>query len=413
MAIRNWGEFPLDVAIEIADKIEFFEDVEAFAGVCTCWRRAAKLAERSSSSRQKPWLMLAEPPRTSYRRFYSLYNSKVRQVDLAAPSTTRHRTALGSSSLLFPPKEYKKESVWRYFSSCGWLICVTQIGLDIILMHPLSGQKIQTPALPVTILQTKVNLKWHDRLYLHIFHKFALSESPSTTRDYTMAMIISSTLAFWGSGNDNWWTTPNESYQTEFKDVIFYKGEFYAIRFAGDIRHVQVVACGNTSPCTPRLVVELGCYEDSYSDKFYLVESVGMLLLVSRKVAKSFNKHEQEYAYKTASFKVWEVNVIDGILTQVNSLGNRALFVGFTSSFSVESSFGKFWNKYYDMADCIYYTDDLLELYYLSEGGHDIGVYNLISGKNTTDHYQGFSRFSVVTPPLWVETPRLFTASTV
>ncbi|XP_021762969.1 uncharacterized protein LOC110727698 [Chenopodium quinoa] len=422
MAIPKW-ELPLDVLIIIAEKLRYYEDVEAFAGVCTSWRRAAKLSKRSSSTTQTPWLMLAQPPYTAKRLFYSLYNGKIRRVDLPTPPTPPPYSILYNQYLLrqlYPPKECKKirKSDWRYFSSRGWLICVTQIGLNISLMHPLSGEIVQTPIIRGNILRS-MDLLWHDRKYLHMFYKFALSESPSVTQDYTVAMVITNTLAFWHSSDCKWTavnTVDSRHYLGAYRDVTFYNKELYAVVHpdvcdSKHISHVQVMACGKTCPWTPRLVSELRTAKNGYAKKFYLVESDGMLLLVCRYTNVVFDSKQIRYTYKTKYFDVWKVNVMNGLLTKVNDLGNRALFVGFNSSFCrvIEQSpvSNLFRNKLpYCEGNCIYFTDDWLEYYYLNEGGHDIGVYSL-STKHIFYCYEGHLRFSVSTPSLWVETPEV------
>ena len=67
-----------------------------------------------------------------------------------------------------------------------------------------------------------------------------------------------------------------------------------------------------------------------YFERFYLVESAGSLLVVSRE-GKSC-----DHDYGTTGFRVFELDEEDGMWERVNSLGNRALFLGHNSSFSVQ-----------------------------------------------------------------------------
>ncbi|XP_074276081.1 putative F-box protein At5g55150 [Silene latifolia] len=178
--MANWSELiPLDIWKKIAESIQFHEDFNVFGRVCSDWRKAMKIANRSKSSIQTPWLLLAEPPCTSTRRFYSLYNHK-------------DEDGLGD---------------WRYYSSRGWLISVTQLGLNITLVNPITKQVVQPPPFPDHIFGSRTrSWQWQPNSYLFMYDKFVLSEDPSTTKDYVLAMKFSASvdLAFWKSGDKQW-----------------------------------------------------------------------------------------------------------------------------------------------------------------------------------------------------------------
>ncbi|KAK9733862.1 hypothetical protein RND81_04G097500 [Saponaria officinalis] len=323
--MAKWSELPLDIWTTIAESIHYYEDFTTFGKVCSVWRTAMKFVKRKRSSTHIALLLLAEPPCTSKRRFYSLYNQQVLPVELPKPSTTRGQAEeeddeMQCLSLLFPPdKDEDGVGDWRYFSSRGWLICVTQIGLNITLINPISKQVIQPPAFPNDVMGCKTDMwPWYPDSYIFMFSKFVLSENPSTSNHYILAMIFPCgvDLAFWKSG-DNEWTMLKTRY-CQFLDITFYRGEFYAVE-----QLAKIIALGNSSPpATPRL-----------------------LLFVFREL-------EDRDTLELRCFKVWEINVDTGEVKTVTSLGNRALFLGHNSSFSVEAC------PPVSRPNCIYYTDN-------------------------------------------------------
>ncbi|KAK9733865.1 hypothetical protein RND81_04G097800 [Saponaria officinalis] len=397
--MAKWSKLPLDIWTTIAESIHYYEDFTTFGKVCSVWRTAMKLAKRKKSSTHIPLLLLAEPPCTSTRRLYSLYNQQVLPVELPKPSTTRGQAEeeddeMQCLSLLFPPdKDEDGVGDWRYFSSRGWLICVTQIGLNITLINPISKQVIQPPAFPDHITGSKTSSwPWNPDSYLYMFTKFVLSENPSTSNHYILAMIFPCTvdLAFWKSG-DNQWTMLKKDY-SHFLDITFYRGEFYAVE-----QYARIVALGNSSPpATPRLVANL-MFPYTFCNSSYLVESAGKLLFVLREL-----EDQDEDTLELRCFKVWEIDVDTGEVKTVTSLGNRALFLGHNSSFSVEAC------PPVSRPNCIYYTDNYDHNHLLfpeTITRCDMGVYDLSLGRKIGEFYQGPSRLSSSTLPLWVETP--------
>ncbi|XP_074315163.1 putative F-box protein At5g55150 [Silene latifolia] len=396
--MANWSELiPLDIWKKIAESIQFHEDFNVFGKVCSDWRKAMKIANRSKSSIQTPWLLLAEPPCTSTRRFYSLYNRKVLPVELPKPSTTPGQaeddTDNMTLSLLFPPdKDEDGLGDWRYYSSRGWLISVTQLGLNITLVNPITKQVVQPPPFPDHIFGSRTrSWQWQPNSYLFMYDKFVLSEDPSTTKDYVLAMKFPASvdLAFWKSG-DKQWNMLNTHY-CHFSDITFHKGEFYAVEQFG-----KIIAVGNSSPpATPRLVANL-MFQCTSPHLSYLVESAGTLLLIFRELEDLENK-----TLELKCFKVWEINVDTGEAKETTSLGNRAVFLGHNSSFSVEAC------PPICRPNCIYYTDNYDHNYRFSNTINrcDMGVYDISLDRKIEEFYQGPSCLSKSTLPLWVESP--------
>lgn len=299
---------------------------------------------------------------------------------------------------------------WRYFSSRGWLISVTQFGLNVTLVDPFSGLEIRTPCVPEDILDYNGfhKVDWE---YIPMISKFALSSSPNSVSEsyaLTVGMIfpMCRTLAFWRRGEDKWTWLPRQEFAS-FMDMNFCNGQFYGLDEAG-----RVVAFGNevgiTKPPAPRLVASLN-WPYTSPGQSYLVESSSdnTLLVVHREPEwidneDDFLNFSEDHRYWTALFKVWEVDIDSGEANELESLGNRALFVGLNSSFSLDASTVRGCKL-----NCIYYIDNLVQLFVNSplKGGTDMGVYDLALGKKIQDFYDGPFRLSETTPPLWVEPP--------
>ncbi|XP_022890272.1 uncharacterized protein LOC111405557 [Olea europaea var. sylvestris] len=110
---------------------------------------------------------------------------------------------------------------------------------------------------------------------------------------------------------------------------------------------------------------------------------------------------EEEAGYYTTGFLVWRLDECheEGRnyahrLTQLTSLRDQALFLGSNVSTSIASSESI-------KPNCIYFTDDNVELYFDEPGGggHDTGIFN-IEDRTTQLKYAGESR-SNLSPPLW------------
>lgn len=97
------------------------------------------------------------------------------------------------------------------------------------------------------------------------------------------------------------------------------------------------------------------------------------------------------------SFQVFKYDLENVKWSKVKALGRKTLFVGYNSSFWVEDNTGVI------KANCIYYTDDVIELYRgsINGGGRDMGIYHLSDGK-IESLFIGESR-SILTPPIWLQ----------
>lgn len=420
----NYSEFPLELTMKVAEHVEFYEDFSTFGKVCTRWRNAAKLADRSAALHQTPWLMLGVSPSScsSTVKIYSVYNSKFRLMDLPKISykEDEYWSCIDDDLDDSPNEDYEydysccysglsdsdsdsdddardhygpKDCVSQYLcSSRGWLVHRSDFNFSykgVALVHPLSKKIIITPCLPRNIFRDL----FKSQSYLVQYGKFALSDSPSTTSDFTLAMIFKCwrvrTVGFWRS-KDEEWVIKEFTELDDTMDITFYKGEFYVVDSCA-----RIVAA-NASDNTIRSV-NLGhtfVPNNMQASNAFLVESDGALLLVLHKL-KYVGPNDQHPGYlsRTPYFRVWEVNIEEGQTKEVENLGNRALFLGRSSSFSVQASPDGC------KPNCIYYVN------YSGKraGKQDRGIYDL----TTRQMIKQFDRYPMQNS-FWVEAPSRF-----
>ncbi|GAB4827341.1 hypothetical protein Ancab_034228 [Ancistrocladus abbreviatus] len=369
--MADWADLPEGLLIEIAERVGFYDDFKSMDGVCRKWRAARRLAYYGGRLPQVPWLMLAEDDdeggtQSITRRFYCLSKGMVHRMKLPV--------AVGNK---------------RCYSSHGWLMTIPR-DLSMSLFNPFSGLQIQLP--DKKSLSDYQGFMGNAGFTLFI-QKFALSSSPSQTPNYLMMIVygVSATLACWRPGDDCWTKVETQQFDTGgFSDISYYKGEFYAVAYTG-----QIVACAfdASKKVNVRLVANLKREFIGLIDKIYLVESGGRLLVVKRGIKDDIAD------YKSTVFWVLELDVGNGEATEVKDLGNRSLFLGDNCSMSIEAS-----ERYGCKANCIYYTDDCFAHYWprAIAGGKDMGIFNLSDG-TVEPHYEGGESYGRFTPPMWIE----------
>nr|XP_023913250.1 F-box protein At2g17690-like [Quercus suber] len=342
-------------------------------------------------------------------------NKKVVRVSLSTYSIIKFTTSSCLSLL-------EKKCIGTSF---GWLFSV---GTDfqVNLFHPLSKHLLSLPQ-PLFWNEdgnSKLNhLDYRDMF----FEKCVLSRNPwnSVTHEYDCDCIImviygnGRSLAFTRPGYKAWIDIPSHS--GSISDITFYNGKFYAVNCHGeafvchtddDIPFVESIA--PHPPATEEII------------QMYIVESSGDLLVVSRFRGGHFfleddtededseddiedeNIHESEgegegedeeekindNPYVTIGFTILKLECSTKVRSKykykwgkVDSLGDQALFVGDNSSVSLSaSSFNGC------KANCIYYTDDYVEVFpfTLNGGGYDMGVFSVEDGEYK-HHYEGES----------------------
>ncbi|XP_058203106.1 F-box protein SKIP23-like [Rhododendron vialii] len=366
--MADWAELHQDLLAFIAKRIGLLEDFISFARVCKSWCSVA-VKRNFNGSRQTPWLMLAGEEEeeaenlitSDYRRFISITNGEL------------------IGRIMLPEAKGK-----RCLESLGWFVTISETG-DMSLLNPMSRVQISLPH-----ITTFKNYVEGLPTIFNIVQKAVLSSVPSpSSKDYALMVIYEGCL---------------------YPGAILWArrwGKDFCLRRLG------------SNPTKAREVGQIGAPKFIGPKQLYIVESQGELLIVVRdgcdisfadeKDHESFMKgsleetlynfDEPRIHYGVQEFRVFKVDLLsDGWTSElIQSLGDNALFLGDSSSISIEAS------KFPGIRpNCIYYTDDNWEAYIYSKqgGGKDTGIYNL-EDRSRTAFYQGVSR-SRVCPPLWV-----------
>ncbi|KAF3639326.1 putative transcription factor bHLH47-like [Capsicum annuum] len=225
-----------------------------------------------------------------------------------------------------------------------------------------------------------------------------------------------SNLSFWRPG-DLRWTRISWDQGLDFAaqvDVTYFNGHFYSVDYKG---RVLVHDIARPQPATNVIAhLQFNCLDRQ--GQLYILESLGSLFVVVRHGVQTryaeddgdrfpltyirMEGEEKDEIYGTTNFRVFQVDLAAGKVTETRESGDRAFFIGNNASLSVQASqFSGIKSNH------IYFTDDYWEthLFYQEGGGLDMGVFSLADG-SIQPHYKGLS-LSNICPPIWV-TPTLY-----
>ncbi|KAL5720817.1 hypothetical protein ACHQM5_013449 [Ranunculus cassubicifolius] len=397
----RWSHLSEHLFHFIAKKLELV-DLIRFSCVCQPWK---SLASSLLPPKLNPWLIV---PYGGYKsREGTVWNNNLGFFNLSNHTVYKVRM----------PEMAKR----RICGSCrgGWLITLHDNG-EIQLLHPFSKAVINLP--PITELPgvggsfvdddndlvydipTGYGKEDHRNNIISTcireFYIFkAVMSSYNSRTGIVMAIHgLARHLAFCRPGKDQTWSPLKEDVDGRFTDITFYQGKFYAVQNGGS---VFVVDGLDTSSPFVKLVI--ASPRDYTLDKYYLIESLGEMLWISRTryiPGGGFDYFEEDPpSYKTSDFRVKKLVVDVPKLVDVNDLGDdRALFVGYNDSFSLSTS---------DNPGCkgnsIYFTDDNFEEYTDQPfGGHDLGVFHLKYGY--VDECYPVDSKLIKPPPVWLTT---------
>ncbi|KAL2928338.1 hypothetical protein RDABS01_019652 [Bienertia sinuspersici] len=421
--MADWGNMGKDIVTKIAEHLDFYEDFETMFKICSGWRSAAKEAKFRAScnvreSHSLPWLMLPERDESSkLRRLYSVSKHMVRQISLPDDLVNNGRKRL------------------RLLSSHGWLLVVSEGEKTLWLFSPFfSRPRIKLPEIKIMFWSRVFGnyYKWHDACLL----KFVLSADPSTAGKWIVFLTCdhnrfypTTILLFWRNGDQDWTHIKHPSATPELgpplrvalgsvegflsnrcRGVTFYQGEFYGVDSHGVIVKFETSSQSNSFVEVAKLLHAPSGNADGINWLYHLVESVGKLLVV-RQVLKydvilspDNNDKKTKYMCRTLKFEVLELDVKNGNIKQVPSLGNRSIFIGFNSNFSADVS-----SAHGFKPNCIYYTDDLSICLWKgpARGGRNHCLFNLSKRKFQRIFYTGpSSHLGKLTRLMWVESPK-------
>ncbi|PWA49484.1 hypothetical protein CTI12_AA481930 [Artemisia annua] len=236
-------------------------------------------------------------------------------------------------------------------SSCGWLLTVGDDHASQ-LINPLSRETINLP---------KVNT----------FPEFSeTSEWDIGISKLLLLIPFNLVVVIWGRSRklgfchigDYKWTDVVEGWSGQTYDITYYNGR-------APIDEV------------------FGAYILGIDDG----ERKRLLVVIREGLLDDIGDESCVETYKTKSFQIFDYDLENGKWSKVKDLGMKTLFVGNCSSFWMEDTTGVI------KSNCIYYTDDVLDLYGGSQngGGRDMGIYHL-SDSTIEPHFPGESRFVLV-----------------
>ncbi|PIA42712.1 hypothetical protein AQUCO_02000279v1 [Aquilegia coerulea] len=210
----DWLKLPCDIIEDILNRLVDIDDYVRFGVVCKSWQYVKQANKRNQFS---PWLLLPEGEintqdldnHNNYhmRNFFSLSSRKTLYLNLLE---TRGRRCFGSPF--------------------GWLFT---IGLDLYihLINPLTRIQISFPSQPTFQYQYECHIEPRDMHRIFI-SRFAISSNTlSTDQGNCVVMVIYSQfrkLAFARPGDVSWTAIENPINESH-KDVISFKGHFYAV----------------------------------------------------------------------------------------------------------------------------------------------------------------------------------------
>ncbi|PIA26192.1 hypothetical protein AQUCO_09600032v1 [Aquilegia coerulea] len=361
--MANWSELPEEIIDLVAKRLPPYPNEFArFSCVCKSWNSVVK-KQKSNIIRFAPWLMLARSKndkqfkKGAIRSFYC--HSTKRLFNYYLPQAKRTRC-------------------WG--TPYGWLLT---FGLDlkIHLLHPLSRVQISLPSQPTFEHQHQFDAYCPEHLCQSYFTKFALSSDPSIPESGQCPLV----MAIYGeirylavaSPGDEVWTSVDCS-RSNYQDIIFFNGHFYAISCDGMLRIIEV----NTRQ--PKATDFASPPDNVYiCSRFYLVELSGDLYMVERAFDTTDDLPTIPCHNETTYFVVYRFDFRSKAWTEVEDLGDHALFLGNNTSFAISTS------DYPEFKEnCIYFTDDHSDFY--PHGFCDMGIYdienNTIEPFNFDDH---------------------------
>ena len=358
----NWADLPQDVLGLISD-LSILSDHMKMQCVCKTWQSFLK---NSSSKRELPWLMLLPKDKEEdpdARDFFSLSKQNILSIRLPE---IRGKRCCGS------------------FQN-GWLMIVVE-QLDICLFHPWSKKTLQLPHQSTFKKQHYVDdegtFAMEEIRDMHI-RKAALSD------DANMVLVVygMGNLAFCRVGDKAW-----TEIHSGMEDVIFHKGQFYALTVVPAVYLVLIEDGVNPSFSLQRITEDFLLI----GGLFYLVPDTltdDTMFVIFRELDESdILDEDAEYTdleddaepprslHRTIHFDIYQAPLGEvaaapkgNKLMKVESLGDRIVFLGYNSPMiTTTREFPGF------QGNLIYFADNCAESYFCSPYGCcDSGVFNV------------------------------------
>ncbi|KAL8229894.1 hypothetical protein R6Q57_014794 [Mikania cordata] len=385
--MTTWSELLPEILTTVGGKLDFYEDCINFLCVCTSWKSSSIKTIKNSIQHlpsRLPMLMLAESKTYEdeshqHRRFFLLSNG-------------------GTMRKLPLPEAHRQQCI----SSHGWLLTTGEQEFYTKLVNPLSGTQIDLPEL---YMFEELYFDQDEWVYYGFsMRKVVFTSSNPSDPSFRVIIIWGKTIGFCQPGDASW--ARINGWKGGLFDITYHilQKRLYIVTTMGIIYECDI---NNdvSSPLTISLVTtfpaqEFGCGSLPWA---YLLEWGHNSLLMIIRERQYFKKHDDGYErygpYKTNWFQCFVFGLDDGKWSKLTSLGDKAVFIGFNSSFSVIGDVEGV------KPNCIYFTDDLYEPYrgLPDGGGGDVGIYHMSNGTIETIFGSQESVFRDC-PPLWLQT---------
>ncbi|PSR93454.1 F-box protein [Actinidia chinensis var. chinensis] len=376
---RDWAWLPKNLLWSIVETyLDQFSDFMRYSSVCQQWRCVA--LENNHRHKQTlnifkachnklPMLLMgAKENHDEKRLLFSVTEGITYEVQLPSPCHNRF-----------------------FGSSFGWLFTVDKT--IITLLNPFTGRAIPLPAFkdPFGYFED-----YMDEIRDYFVEKgIILSDPCLSPNSYEVVVIYGGMcrLAFFRSG-DNSWNFINTKRDYVFSDVVYHKGQVYAVNCWSELVKIDVASeVDHVVTKRSRVCAQVA----------YLVESQeGDLLLVQRfwksiDVDDENNSHSKTFKFKVFKL-VYPVGEAQEKWIEIKNIGGQALFLGDNHSLAVSTS--EFSGC---QSNCIYYTDQnhVISPPYVCHGlDDDLGVFNLEDGKFQPHYIPDLSEKQMF-PPIW------------
>ncbi|RWW35282.1 hypothetical protein BHE74_00059804 [Ensete ventricosum] len=341
--MADWSELPLELLGMIYDELSIFDYIHCKT-ICKQWNLASKFGYHHPPKPQAPWLMLPDDNEFNVKLF-SIIENKIYNIPCPEPMILKR----------------------IYIGSCyGWVTTVDEL-CNMYLLNPLTGVQISLPS--VTTLpfvktvhdsqgqiaqfivgQERKKLSFWS-MHKIFFEKVILSAAPNACNDFTIMMIYGlwKSLAFARAGDKAW--TPISS-DFCYIDLIYYNAKFYSINCQ---RIVEVWELDELVIRHSIIISDLPLYAMfEWVVTYYLVESLDSNLMLVYKFQNEWGPTDNP---KNIMFMVFSFDERAQKWERVKRLHEQTLFLGKNQSLCLSTiDFPKL------KPNCIYYTDDILEL---------------------------------------------------
>ncbi|TXG67539.1 hypothetical protein EZV62_008814 [Acer yangbiense] len=328
MAQVQWSDLPVEILPIIFQKLKDPCDIYRCGLVSVLWKSIA-------TTILPPFLLLSNIGTFHF------------EAPLNKQSCSLFNTQTNETHEIFLPEV---EKCWFSSSSFGWLLTICfEPPHEVHLLNPFTRDRIQLP------------------LSREFRRPYDLRVITSTTPLNPTCLVLvircfQGAVAFCRPG-DKYWTFFEDFGRCE-NDVVFYKGELYAVNAFGHLVHLHC-----NIPVAQKVLPVCSIEFLQRGHHCYLVELDGNLLLVVRYTKELL----------TSGFEVYELDWVEKVWIKVKNIGNNAIFLGTGSSLSLPVD--HFRNV---KANCIYFISDNLTSFFLKMDlmpMDNTGFYNMMTGQ--------------------------------